>query len=126
MYNCTKEIIESEKIDEVLAIARRIIEEEKEKCSARKRPLIKGHKTKIKYYIDTFERHLDKKEIRNMAGRYSLTPCVFELLKFSNDQPQYSEGHNYFLTGRTPCGKDFKVIVRKKSAGYVLRTYFRT
>lgn len=74
---------------------------------------------------DTFERHLDKKEIRNMAGRYSLTPCVFELLKFSNDQPQYSEGHNYFLTGKTPCGKDFKVIVRKKRDGYVLRTYFR-
>ncbi len=125
MYDCTTETIESEKIDEVLNIARRMIEEEKEKNTGRKKPFIKGHKTKLKYYIDAFERHLDKKEIRNMAGRYSLTPCVFELLRFSNDKPEYSEGHNYFLVGKTPCGKEFKVIVRKKGDGYVLRSYFR-
>jgi hypothetical protein len=125
MYICTKGVINCEIADEILSIARRLIDEEREKEKDYKIPLIKGHKTKIKYYINVFHRHFDEKEYKDVVGRYSLTPCVFELLRFTRDKPEFSEGKNYFLLGRSGCEKDFKVIVRKDKDGYVLRSYFR-
>ena len=81
--------------------------------------------TKSPSYINVFHRHFDEKEYKDVVGRYSLTPCVFELLRFTRDKPEFSEGKNYFLLGRSGCEKDFKVIVRKDKDGYVLRSYFR-
>jgi hypothetical protein len=125
MYTCTKVIIEGGTLIETFNIARRLIDEERENAKGYKIPFIKGHKTKIKYYINVFHRHFDEKEYTDVVGRYRLTPCVFELLRFTKDKPEFSEGKNYYLLGMSGCGKDFKVIVRKKGDGYVLRTYFR-
>jgi hypothetical protein len=54
-----------------------------------------------------------------------LIPCVFELLRFTRDEPTLSREKNYYLEGITADEKKFKVIVRKERSGYVLQSFFR-
>ncbi len=91
------------------------------------RPYIMSAKLKppVKFFIDDFHYHLDKKPLLDRVSRYRLMPCVFELLRFTEEWPEKGSGENYYVfTGQTPDGTYFKVVVRRENPNYVLQTIY--
>jgi hypothetical protein len=91
------------------------------------RPYIMSAKLKppVKFFIDDFHYHLDKKPLLVRVSRYRLVPCVFELLRFTKQWPEKGTGENYYaFTGQTPDGTCFKVVVRRENPNYVLQTIY--
>lgn len=141
MYHCQNKVLNGGSNEHIFKSARNYIDKTRESFYASKsikserdyhRPYIRGHKTRIKYFIHDFHYHFDSKNVPDAVDRLSLTPCVFELLQFTSDIPRVSkkEKQTYFLKGTTPCGYTFKVIVRKekdkkKQVGYTLQSYFK-
>lgn len=141
MYHCQNKVLNGGSNESIVKSARNYIDQIRENFYSSKgvkggrdyrRPYIRGHRTRIKYFIDDFHYHFDEKYLPDVVGRLSLTPCVFELLQFTSDIPRVSKKkkRNYFLEGTTPCGSSFKVIVRKekdknKQVGYTLQSYFK-
>jgi hypothetical protein len=76
-------------------------------------------------FLDWLGPHLEKKNDR--AARYSLLPCVKELLEESKEVATPMSGSNKWgLVGITPHGKSFWVIIGLKPTGeYFLNTCYR-
>jgi len=129
MFFCRQESLTSNDPSKILKEARKIIEEIRDKCRENGHTTLfiksSGLKSKPKFYIEDFHYHIESKWLHDMEGRYSLIPCVFELLRFTRDEPTLSREKNYYLEGITADEKKFKVIVRKERSGYVLQSFFR-
>jgi hypothetical protein len=129
MFVCRIVPIAHRKNNRVLQEANQIIEKHRKKCAG-SRPYILSAKlkTKVKFFIDDFHYHLDNKSLPNRVERYRLIPCVFELLKFTEEwPPRKGTGENcYMLTGQTPDGKCFEVIIRKEAENFVLQSLYPT
>jgi len=135
MFTCRKESLGIAPSSEVLKKARQIIKEYRSKCLSKAqsekkkgytRPFIKSVKTRTKFYIDDFHYHINAKPYDDMVRRYSLIPCVFELLQFTKEKPVYSDKDNYYFLGISANNENFKVIVRKEKGGYALQSFHRT
>lgn len=134
LYICRKESLWSKietEIQDIIKEAREIIDEIRNQCldkspnKANRRAFIKSiQQNKTKFYIDNFHEHFHKRPFADMGRRYSLIPCVFELLQFTKEEPAYSKKSNYYFLGKSADDKMFKVVVRKEKTGYVLLTFF--
>lgn len=127
MFVCRTAPITHRKNKRVLQEANHLIEIHRKRHKG-SRPYILSVKLKppVKFFIDDFHYHLNNKGLLDRIGCYRLIPCVFELLKFTEEwPPKKGTGENYYvLTGQTPDGKYFEVIIRKEAENYVLQSLY--